>query len=85
MTDSIPQNTPDFSKRYWLFTWDNEYTRYSGGMNDFVASCDTIEEAKHRDYLDNLGIWGMAHIFDSQDRKIILLLANKYDMWTANE
>jgi hypothetical protein len=32
-------------KRYWLFFWDTYYP--SGGMNDFLGSFDSVEEAKN--------------------------------------
>lgn len=45
MTDNIvPQYPRDFSKRYWLFSWT--VFQSSGGMRDFYASFDTLEEAQ---------------------------------------
>lgn len=75
------QTNPDFSKRYWLFAWDDEYPRASGGMSDFVASFDTIEEAQRRDNLKRFGTWGQAQIFDSHALKISHFLVGNYGAW----
>jgi len=61
---SIPQDSPDFSKRYWLFGYP-EYEA-SGGMEDFIASYDTLEMARASvaDWRDQRTL-DYLHIFDS--------------------
>ncbi len=77
--DSIPQNTPDYSKRYWLFGYP-EYEA-SGGMSDLLASYDTVEQAKA-----SLDEWhekrslDYIQIFDSETRKE-LEYWNYYQGW----
>ncbi len=70
MTDaSIPQTEPPetmYSKRYWLFQWYNYEA--SGGLNDFVESFDTVEDAIAYD----IGYtWDRGHIFDSETRRLV--------------
>ena len=83
MTDnSIPQDTPDFSRRYWLFSWWGGYGgSLLGGMDDFVGSFDTIEDAVSRVtseiYPHNEGM-----IFDVDNRKNVAILNEK---WTILE
>ena len=49
-------------KRYWVFRYEHYYP--SGGMNDFVGSFDTFEEASKETKSDN------AHILD-QEKQLI--------------
>lgn len=66
--DSIPQHTPDFSKRYWLFGYP-EYEA-SGGMGDFIASFDMMEVAQENgESLREHRTLDYMHIFDSQSLK----------------
>lgn len=66
--DSIPQDPLDFSKRYWLFGYP-EYEA-GGGINDFIASYDTIEEAQiSGEALQGDRTLDYMHIFDSKSLK----------------
>jgi hypothetical protein len=57
-------------KRYWLFQFDQYYPQ--GGMNDFVESFDSLEEALvHYKKLKNHFKGDYYHIFDSQNQTII--------------
>lgn len=62
---SIPQNAPDFSKRYWLFLWP-EYEA-SGGLGDFQGSFDTLEGA----ITTYTFSYDHGEIFDVEQRKSI--------------
>jgi len=53
-------------KRFMIFAYDSYYP--SGGMHDFQADFDTIEEAQL--YIQNeCGGWQCVDIYDSQLRK----------------
>lgn len=70
MQNSIPQNTPDFSKRYWLFLWHDYEPR--GGLNDFQKSFEWLEEAESfagviRDFEGH----DQGEIFDIETHKIV--------------
>jgi hypothetical protein len=67
MPDSIPQDTPDLSKRYWLFGWI--VFKAAGGTRDFINSFESLEDAKA--YHEQLCLHDTLHrglIFDSVDR-----------------
>ncbi len=70
MTDSSVSNSPDFSKRYWLFMW----YRYEadGGMFDFVGSFDTIDQAISYNNPD--ADWNCGMVFDSASRLNAMVL-----------
>jgi hypothetical protein len=71
MADSIPQDTPDFSKRYWLFWW---YAyEAGGGMNDFAHSFDDTESAVNFHQADEFG-HDRGHVFDSHSKKDAAIL-----------
>jgi hypothetical protein len=64
-------NSPDFSKRYWLFAWWEYEAR--GGMEDFVASFDTPQEAIDSYELSSAS-YDVATIWDSNLKKDAMIL-----------
>ncbi len=79
MTDSSVSNSPDFSKRYWLFGYP-EYEA-GGGMNDFISSHDDIEDAQqYSESLRSERAIDYMQIFDSQERQEVRYW-NYYHGW----
>lgn len=68
MPDSIPQDAPDFSKRYWLFLF--MFNEPAGGMNDFYGSFDTIEDAENLEFT-HVNFRNAGMIFDIETRQIV--------------
>lgn len=63
-------------KRYWLFAYCEYYPE--GGMHDFVADFDTIEEAKTFDYQsDRYRLF--LDILDAHTGKIVLISGGRND------
>ena len=57
-------------KRYWLFQFDEYYPR--GGINDFVESFDSIQDALECSKKVKNEFGGESyHIFDSEKNEII--------------
>jgi hypothetical protein len=63
-------NSPDFSKRYWVFLWWEYEPR--GGLYDFHDSFGSIEESEaYGNVLIDFEKYDRGEIFDVESREIV--------------